>query len=154
MHQETARRLLTCGLVNREGLEHSHEEAAGLGRQLAQTEQDLVDAKQALDESRQELRAMDALQTQQVSDLKMDLQASNDKLMAALEVAHRKQKEAETRAEGLEATKRELTREKDVLIARQEVDAREVRERRMRYVVCRMMGKSLDWAFDRLYTRK
>jgi hypothetical protein len=138
--------------VIREGLERSQEEADGLRRQLA--EKDLSAAKQGLDDSQQASRAMDALQTQQVANPNLDLQASNDKLTSALEVAHRKQKEAEARAEGLEASKRELTREKAVLVARQEVDAREVRERRMRYVVNRMMGKSLDWAFDRSYTRK
>ena len=78
-----------------------------------------------------------------------DLVVQNSQLVAALEVAHRKQREAEGKMEGLERQRRDLVRENSRLIAAQEIAASEQRERRMRYAVLKMMGRNLDWAFER-----
>jgi len=76
-----------------------------------------------------------------------ELAYQNSQLTAALETAHTKQKEAESKVGGLEAEKKELARENSRLISAREVEANEQRERRLRYVISRIMGKNIDWAF-------
>lgn len=100
-------------------------------------------------EAEQRQLAAEAQHLEHIADLQRDLQGRNVELTAALEVAHKKFVEAQCKAEGLEASKRELARVKNGEVARLEVEAREQQERRMRYVVSRMMGRNLDWAFDR-----
>lgn len=106
-------------------------------------------ARQTLDEAQQQQQQDEARHLEHLADTKRDLQSRNVELTAALEVSHKKCLEAEAKAQGLDAAKRELARVKDGIIARQQVEAREQRERRMRLVVLRMMGRNLDWAFDR-----
>lgn len=100
-------------------------------------------------EAEQRQLVAEARHLEHIADLQRDLQGRNVELTAALEVAHKKLEEAQCKAAELEASKRELARVKDCEVARLEVEAREQQERRMHHVVSRMMGRNLDWAFDR-----
>jgi len=72
-----------------------------------------------------------------------------DGLYAALETARKKQQAAEARAEALEEDKRRLEREKNALVASQEVKEREQRERRMQRVVYRLMNRGIEKSFNK-----
>ena len=71
-----------------------------------------------------------------------------DGLYTALESSRQKQREAEERAQVLEAERRSLLLANQKLIASQEIEAQEQREKRMRQVVARLMGKNVQWAFE------
>ena len=136
---ETERTPTTLGLIK------MHEEQHAL---LLIYEQQLKVAHARVDEVEGELVKLKLSSTSNLGSAS-DSTSNLDGLYAALETSRQKQREAEERAQILAEEKRSLTLAKQQLIMTQEIEAKELREKRMRQVGSRLMGKNVQWAFDR-----